>query len=75
MTCITIASWMLAVVGVVMIIPSSYYINYKFILSYNNNAFLVTLSIIGVSIGILMFVIGILPYIPEITLPCIQIIP
>jgi uncharacterized membrane protein len=75
MTCITIASWMLAVVGAVMIILSLYPITrYITELSYHKTGF-VFISCWGIAIGLIVFGIGITPYIPPITLPCITLTP
>lgn len=72
MTCIIIASWMLAVVGVATTISSLWYIKNNF---NTNVVWMILLSCLGVAAGIVVFAIGIAPYIPDITLPCIQIIP
>ena len=70
--CITIASWMLAVVGVVIIIFSSWLI-YKDIKS--ENEFISPLGAIacfGIAFGLVLTTYGIFPY---LSLSCITIIP
>lgn len=73
MTCITIASWMLAVVGVVILVPS-------FIMMIRASAHLMETddkitfcSIAGTVAGSVIFCIGVVPYLQY--LPCITIIP
>ncbi|MFA5745695.1 MAG: hypothetical protein WCX79_01200 [Candidatus Paceibacterota bacterium] len=76
MTCITIASWMLVVVGAIVFIPSFYFAKYIFtdVPECNiSNVVLFTVSIIFAIVGFSMFIFGIIPYIP--ILPCIQVIP
>jgi uncharacterized membrane protein len=74
MTCITVASWMMSVVGVVILGVSLYCI-YKDFRGDDLPFILVPACCMGVALGILVFCIGITPYIPEVTLPCITIIP
>lgn len=74
--CITIASWMLVVVGVAIFGISCYYI-YKDIKSpqyYYMGSGLRMLSMCwGIAIGLLLLLFGIVPYLKY--LPCITIIP
>ena len=78
MTCITIASWMLAVVGAITFVPSIYRIKW----TIDNNApdtlinvTLFCLSFVGFVFGGILLSMGIIPYIPTITLPCITLVP
>jgi hypothetical protein len=71
MTCITIASWMLAVVGLVIVGLSAYRLKYTFDNNLSGtliNIILFLLSMIGVVGGIIILANGILPYIPCITI-------
>ena len=72
MTCITIASWMLAVVGAAIVGISSYCVH-KY-LTDDDDMLIFACSIIS-TIGIIMIISGVVPYIQEIAWPCIQIIP
>jgi hypothetical protein len=75
MTCITIASWMLAVVGAA-VFTLSFYIAYAIPDTrtvFNVSAF--AISIVCAMFGLLACICGIYPYIPEITLSCITLVP
>ncbi len=75
MTCITIASWMLAVVGVVITISSLWYIKNNFDGIMYAEMWMSPIPCLGAAFGMVIFVICVSPYIPDIILPCIQIIP
>jgi hypothetical protein len=81
MICITIASWTLTVVGVIVFIPSLYHIIYvlfhiEILIEQDDITTLLTLaSCVGITAGLIMLLTGIITYIPPITLPCITIIP
>lgn len=75
MTCITIASWMSAVVGLIITISSLWYIKNHFDGITDAEMWMIPISCLGATFGIAIFAICVSPYIPDITLPCIQIIP
>jgi hypothetical protein len=76
--CIVIPSWVLAVVGLVIFIPSVVFIILEVINIEHGkytNASITVISTFGSALGAILFIINIAPYIPQIAWPCIQVIP
>ena len=83
MTCVILASWMLAVVGFSVLCSSIFsVVLYGKIIERGQVAkkgieliIVAVLQTVGLVGGAAMFVYYIIPYIPRIVWPCIQVIP
>ena len=73
MTCIVIASWMLAVVGAAVFVPSFITMVHAFKNILITSDIIAFLSVVGSILGGFVLFTGIAPYLQY--LPCITIIP